>query len=164
VFLLGPIPIMWAITVAGFGAGPLLIFARQWLAGAIITLIGGPLGVFSSRALHAFSNRWIVFVPTGVVLHDHLALAEPVLFPRARVRLFAPSPRREQPADLASSTYGLALLIELTEPQPVAPPHRRGQVVESYGLTTLLLTPSRPGAVIAEARRRRVGGAEKRPQ
>ncbi|HEX7096497.1 MAG TPA: hypothetical protein VF183_11485, partial [Acidimicrobiales bacterium] len=85
VLLLGPIPLCWALTVGGCCAGPLLLAAKQWVAGAIVTAVGLPLAAITWRALHRLSRRWLVFVPAGFVVHDHFALAEPVLFPRAAI-------------------------------------------------------------------------------
>jgi len=91
-YLLGPIELAWAIVVAGVAAGPLLILARQWIAGVVVTIVGLVAAKRAWRSLHALSNRWLVFVPAGVVLHDALALAEPVLFARANVVSFGPAP------------------------------------------------------------------------
>ena len=32
------------------------------------------------RALHQLTQRWLVFVPAGLVVHDHLSVGDPVLF------------------------------------------------------------------------------------
>ena len=90
--LVGPLALAWALTVAGLAAGPLLLAARQWVAGAIAFVVGVPVAVVLVRSMHALSRRWAVFVPAGLVLHDPLTLADPVLFPRQTVEVLRPAP------------------------------------------------------------------------
>ncbi len=106
--------------------------------------------------LHTLARRWLVFVPNGVVVHDPLALAEPVLLARATVRGIGPAPADTRALDLTAGASGLALEVRLAEPVavvPVAPGRHTAEVVRT---DALLVTPSRPGRVLDEARRRRL--------
>ena len=158
--LAGPLALAWALAVAGAASGPLLIAARQWVAGSACLLVGLPVAVVFSRALHNLSRRWVVFVPAGVVIHDPLTLVDPVLFRRqliARLQPAAGAPGDADDAvDLTQGAPGLALEMVLTEPVPVSlvRPGRREGRAESP--TRLRFTPTRPGAVLEEARSRRV--------
>ena len=82
--LFGPLPVAWAVAVAGPVGTALLLAARQWVAGLALMVVGLPAAVLAVRALHGLARRWVVFVPAGLVLHDHHALVDPVLFPRCR--------------------------------------------------------------------------------
>jgi hypothetical protein len=159
-YLLGPIEVAWAIVVAGTAGGPLLLLARQWVAGAIVMVVG-PLAAWRAwRSLYALSFRWLVFVPAGVVLHDALALAEPTLFARADVVALAPAPADTEALDLTANALGLALQIDLTEPHAVgvvAPRTARRRTAEQQPISRLMFTPTRPGAVAAEAHARKIG-------
>jgi hypothetical protein len=138
-------------------AGPLLLAAHQWLAGALALAIGFPAAAVAARSLHTLARRWLVFVPNGVVVHDPLALAEPVLLRRAEVRSFAPAPASTAALDLTRGALGLAL--ELTVAPPVSlvlAAGGGGGVSEATTAAALLVSPTRPGAVLAEARRRRL--------
>lgn len=148
--LLGPLELTWAVAVAGPVGGPLLLAAEQWVVGGVVTVVGIPTAVAAVRALHGLARRWVVFVPNGFVLHDLLAMADPVLFTRSTVaRLGAPTSRPE-PLDLTMGAAGLPLQLELREPLPVAP--RRGRrALDVVEVAAVRFAPSRPGAVLAEA-------------
>jgi hypothetical protein len=159
-YLLGPIPLAWAVVVTGLCAGPLLVFARQWVVGVVVTVVGWLAAWRIWRPLAALANRWLVFVPAGVVVHDAITLAEPTLFQRANVMAFAPAPVGTDALDLTANAFGLALQIDLSSPQPVAcmtNPATRRRDAETRTVDRLIVTPSRPGAVVAAARLRSVG-------
>jgi hypothetical protein len=155
--LLGPLPLAGLAAVAGPIAGPHLVAAGQPVAGAAVLLVGVPVAALAVRALHGLARRWLVFVPAGVVLHDHHALVEAVLFPRATVAGIGPAPVEAagDALDLTQRAFGLALLIELAEPVIVSP-RRPDKVLEVVSVGRLLLAATRPGALLGEARRRRL--------
>lgn len=150
--LIGPIALAWALAIAGIAAGPMLLAARVWVAGAIATLSGGALAALLLRALHGLSRRWVVFVPAGVVLHDLMVLSDPVLFVRAKVERLGPAPAGTDALDLTERAPGLAMEIRLREPTAV--PVARAK--DRLKATAVLCTPTRPGAVLAEAEKRRL--------
>jgi hypothetical protein len=155
--LLGPLPLAWALTTGPLVAGPLLLATERWVWGAVVLAVAVPVVPSGARALHGLARRWVVFVPAGLVLHDPMSLREPVLFRRSSVAHLGPAPADSDGADLTRSALGLALELELVEPQPigVARPGRRGATeAEVLPVERLLFTPTRPGAVLAEARDR----------
>jgi hypothetical protein len=155
--LAGPLVLVWAAAAAGVAAGPLLLAARQWIAGAAVLAVGLPVAVVAIRSLHTLARRWLVFVPNGMVVHDPLALAEPVLLRRADVRSFGPAPADTAALDLTRGALGLALEVTLAPPVSLvlAGGGRQG-VSEATTAAALLVAPTRPGDVLAEARRRRL--------
>jgi hypothetical protein len=152
--LAGPAELAWAVVVAGVAAGPLLLAARQWVAGALALAAGLPLAWLAARSLHILARRWLVFVPAGVVVHDPLALAEPVLFQRSLVRTFGPAPADTDALDLTGGAWGLAVEARLTRPVTLLRVAPRQAPAEIGDVTAVLVTPTRPGRVVAEARRR----------
>jgi hypothetical protein len=159
-YLLGPVPLAWAVVVAGVAGGPLLLLARQWVAGVIVTVLGVLAAWRAWRSLLALSDRWLVFVPAGVVLHDAIVLAEPTLFARAEVISFGPAPAGTDALDLTANAPGLALQLDFSAPQSIAciaSPRARRREAETRVVDRLMITPSRPGAVVAEALSRKVG-------
>jgi hypothetical protein len=153
--LAGPVELAW-LAVVSPAAGALLLAAGQWVAGALVLAGGVALATLGARALHALARRWVVFVPAGLVLHDRLALAEPTLFRRAAISSLAAAPAGTRALDLTAGAAGLALELCLVEPVPLVPASRRGAGAELVDATAVLFTPSRPGRVVAEARRRRI--------
>jgi hypothetical protein len=155
--LAGPLVLVWVAAAAGVAAGPLLLAAGQWIAGVAVLAVGFPVAAAAIRSLHTLARRWLVFVPNGVVVHDPMALAEPVLLRRADVRSFGPAPADTAALDLTRGALGLALEVTLAPPVSVvlAGRGRRG-VSEATTAAALLVAPTRPGAALAEARRRRL--------
>ncbi len=159
--LLGPVPMVVAVAVAGSVTGPLLLAAGAWAAGAVVTVVGGALAVLAGRALHQLSRRWVVFVPAGLVLHDPLLLGDPVLFRRQAVARLGPAPAGTavtEATDVTGRAPGLVLELVLHRAATVvlverAPGRRVARPVETE---RLLFTPVRPGAVLAEAASRRL--------
>ncbi|MEO7429950.1 MAG: hypothetical protein ABIY48_11285 [Acidimicrobiales bacterium] len=154
--LLGPLQLTWLVALAAPVGGPLLIAAHQWVAGGLLLALGGPAAAFAIRALHGLCRRWVVFVPAGLVLHDLQAMVDPVLFPRSSIRRLGPAPADGDGAmDLTQRAFGLALEIELVEATEIAP-RRTDRTVEVEQVQRLLISPTRPGALLGEAARRRV--------
>ncbi|MCU1353957.1 MAG: hypothetical protein JWM05_3166, partial [Acidimicrobiales bacterium] len=145
--LLGPIELAWAVAVAGIVAGPLLLAARAWVLGAIAVAVGLAAAAWCLRSLHQLSTRWVVFVPTGMVLHDPLAAPEPHLFLRKGIRRLGPAAAGTAALDLTGGAAGLALELELVEPlEMLLRSGRTGAGTEA--VTRLLFTPSRPAALL----------------
>jgi hypothetical protein len=155
--LLGPVELAWAAVAAGVAAGPLLLAARQWVAGAVALVVGIVVAWCGVRAMHTLARRWLVFVATGVVIHDPLTLLDPILVRRSQVASLGPAPADAEALDLTGGASGLALELRLAEPLDLLPAGPRRGSAELVEVTALLVTPSRPGRVMAEARRRRIG-------
>jgi hypothetical protein len=153
--LAGPVEAVWAVVVAGLAAGPLLLAARQWALGGVVLAAGLPAAWWGLRILHTLSRRWVVLVPGGLVLHDPLAIVDPILVRRGSVRSFGPAPADTEALDLTRGALGLALELRLAEPVPLLVVRGRG-ASESVSANQLLVTPARPGALLVEARRRRL--------
>ena len=154
--LAGPIPVAWAVLVAAVVGGPLLLAAGRWFAGSAALVVGWPAAVVLARALHSLTQRWAVLVPAGLVLKDHLAVLDPVLMRRTDIEVLHPAPADSDSLDLTAGAPGLALEARLHEAVPlvrVRPGRRQGEPGRSAALR---FTPTRPGAVLVEARRRRI--------
>jgi hypothetical protein len=152
--LLGPVEVAWAATVGLPVAALLLLSARAWVAGGVTAALAVVTVPTLGVALHGLSRRWVVFVPAGLVLHDRMTLVDPVLFTRANIASLGPAPVDSDSLDLTQRAPGLALELQLktkVEMERARPGRHRGDVGSS---ARLLFTPSRAGAVLAEAARR----------
>lgn len=148
--LLGPLPLAVAVAIAGVAAGPLLLAAEAWLAGAAALAVGLPLARVALSALHGLSRRVVVFVPAGFVLADRTVLGEPVLVPRATMARLAPAVRGTSALDLSARALGLLLQVDLAEPATF--PLRRGRHdIDEQRATAFLVAPMRPGAFLRHA-------------
>lgn len=156
--LLGPVPLAWAVVVGGPSAGVLLLAARRWALGAIVLAVALPAAAVLARSLHGLSRRWVVFVPAGMVIHDPMSLADPVLFRRQQVAVVEPAPADPDAdaLDLTQRALGLALQVVLVEDAPLVLTEPGNRVGRTETARRLLLSPTRPGAVLAEARARRL--------
>jgi hypothetical protein len=151
------VPLAWTLIAAGLASGPLLLADRRWILGTVATVAGIIAVPIGGRALHQLSRRWIVFVPTGFVLHDYVALTEPVLFRRSAVERLGPAIAGSPARDLTNGAAGLLLECELTDPAPLGLRHSsadNGTVATLTDVRRFLFAPSRPGALLDEAERR----------
>ena len=149
----GPLAVVWVVTVVAASAGVLLLLAERWIAGPAVLILGAPIAQYGVQAIHRLSNRWLVFVPAGVVLHDKTALREPQLFRTGDITALGPAPLEAPEEDLTLDAMGLALRVRLGESSKILP-NGRSPSPEPTAVDGFLFTPVRPGAVVAEARRR----------
>lgn len=160
--------VTWVIWAAAVITGPLALAARAWPLAAIAVIVSGAGAVTLPRRWHQLSRRWVVLVPAGVVVHDPVVLDETLMLPRRRVVTMAVAElgpaRAAGAADLTGPTPGLAVEIVVDGSTDVTlarrPTERRGRQVS---FEALLVSPTRPGAVLAEASRRRLPVASATP-
>ena len=151
------VPVVSVVCAAAVVTGPMLVAARSWVAGAILTVAGLPIAAAGARSLHQLSRRFVVFVPAGFVLHDHLAISEPVLFRRSVVESISLAPADTDSLDLSAKAPGLAVEVRLHEKVEIARVAADQRTADVGSTARFLIVPSRPGRVLAEARRRRYG-------
>jgi hypothetical protein len=144
------VPLTWLVVVLGVVAGPLLLATGRWAIGAVALLVGAAAAVAGLRSLHQLARRWVVLVPGGLVVHDPLTMPEPQLVPRRMVARFGPAPADTDAHDLTAGAPGLALELELDEPVELLV--RDGRSTALREARAVLLTPSRPRALLEAAR------------
>ncbi|MYE73585.1 MAG: hypothetical protein F4240_09910 [Acidimicrobiia bacterium] len=154
--LAGPLPVAAAITVGGVVSGPLLLAAEHWAIGGVVTATGGALAMAGARSLHSLTRRWLVFVPAGVVLHDHLAVQDPVLLRRRALAGFGPARQGSDALDLSQGAAGLLLELSMSQPITLSAPAKRKSSNQEVQAGAVLIAPSRPGQTIALAQRRQL--------
>lgn len=154
--MLGPIQLVWLAIAGGATLGPLLLFAERWILGAIALVAGWALAYFAVPVLHRLSERWLVFVPRGLVVHDKTALREPQLFRKEDIAALGPAPADSGYEDLSLNGLGLALRAELKEPTKIIlnAQERDTDEVNLTDIDGFIVSPNRPGQVVAEAKER----------
>ena len=154
--MLGPLIVAWGMAVLNPVLAVLLLAARAWVFGGILVVSSAAIDSLLLRALHALSRRWVVFVPAGLVLHDPVSLTDPVLFERRVIETLRPAPADTDSLDLTQRSTGLALELVLTEKVPMVLAKPGNRAGEPGASARLLFTPTRPGAVLKEAKTRRI--------
>lgn len=157
------VPLTWVLVVGGAVAGPLLLAAGRWVVGGVALVAGWAVAAAGVRSLHQLSRRWIVLVPTGLVVHDTMALPEPHLFPRRSIASLAPATVDDLPGgadgtdvvDLTAGAPGLALRLSFAEPVELLLHNGRSATV-TRDAAAVLITPSRAGHLLAAAAEHRI--------
>ena len=146
------LPLGWLLAAGTAISGPLMLAARQWIAGTIITAMAMVWGVTFARRCHRLSRRFAVFVPAGFVLHDHVVLADTAMFAAATVRGLHLAPAGSEAADATGAALGLAVELQLVEPGTIVLAGtidaRQGKALH---VRSVLLSPSRPGRLLDAA-------------
>lgn len=156
VLLLGPLQGVWVLTVAPALMGLWLLASEQWLVGGISLVVGVGTAWWGFRVLWRLARRFVVFVPAGLTVVDELALAEPTLFRRDAIVRLGPAPADSNALDLTAGAAGLIVQIDLDVAAPVVPAAPRGGVASPVETHSVLIAPTRPGAMLADAEHRRI--------
>lgn len=144
----------WGLAAAGLSAGPLLTASEAWLAGVPVTAAGVAVAVFAWPRWYRLARRWLVVVPAGVVVHDHLVLAETAMVPKADVASATLAPVGTAAADLTGPAPGHPIEVRLHRSTTVilaaTPRSPNGTAIH---LTAFLVAPTRPGRALAALNR-----------
>ncbi len=147
--LLGPIPVVTLGIVLGAAAGPIALAAQAWILGAILLIVGWAAASQGLRILHQLTQRWLVFVPAGIVVVDHMQLMDPLRIVKSNLDSIGLADANTTAVDLTYGSLGSALEIALVNPEPII--LRTGEVIS---VSATIVTPSRMQDAFAEATRR----------
>jgi hypothetical protein len=114
-----PAVIAWLLYTTSLIGGSLILAARQYIFGAVLVAIGILLSRTIPRRLHRLARRWLVLVPVGIVVHDHLVLHETIMAPSAKIMSVTRTPDVGEAADLTGGVFGDRITIVLTEADKV---------------------------------------------
>ena len=150
-FLL-PLAIVWVLwTCAVVAAVGMLASGRPlWGFGlAVVAICSGWL--VATRA-HRLSRRWLVLVPSGVVIHDAVVLGETLMMSRPTIRNAQLALADTEAADLTGPAAGHAVQLTLSELATVVfAPTRAAPQGTAIHAKSLLIAPTRPGRALAAA-------------
>jgi hypothetical protein len=147
-FLL-PVAVAGVVWVAAFLATPLLLGARQWIIGALVAVASVFLTWVLLPRFNALSRRWLVFVPAGLVVHDHVVLAETLMVSRAELGGIALAPADSEAADFTGPAAGHAVEVNLREMvSALLAPTKATPRGTALHVQSFIVAPSRPGAVL----------------
>lgn len=114
-----PSVVAWALLSGGLIGGTLLIGAENYVVGAPLLLIGALLTPTVPRRLHRLSRRWLVIVPAGIVVHDHLVLAETQMSMRSKILSITKVNESGETADFTGGILGPRIAVHLKEADKV---------------------------------------------
>lgn len=151
-----PMGLSWSVWCTVTLAAIVSLAAQQWLLAGLLLAACAALSWLLARRFHRFSRRWLVLVPAGIVVHDHLVLGETLMLQRPNVALARLAPADTQAADFTGPSAGHVIeltvremVLALLAPTPAEP---KGKALH---VQSLLVAPSRPGRAlhaIAEAK------------
>jgi hypothetical protein len=116
---MAPAAVAWLILCGSVLGGSCALAARQWIIGGLLLIIGAVLIRFVPRRLHRLSRRWLVLVPAGIVVHDHMVLAETLMVPRANIVSLAAVTEAGESADFSGGVLGMRIAVEQIAPEKV---------------------------------------------
>lgn len=147
--LLPPMAISWLLWAASVVGAPLLLRDRQWLAGVVVGIVAAALTWLLAGRFHRLSRRWLVLVPVGVVVHDHVVLGETLMVQRSNFSVAQLAPADTQAADLTGPAAGNAVEVSVREMVlavfPSTREHPKGRALH---VQSFLVSPSRPGRAL----------------
>jgi len=114
-----PAVIAWLLFTTAIIGGSLFLAAREYVVGAILVAIGILLSRTIPQRLHRLARRWLVIVPVGIVVHDHLVLHETIMAHTEKILSAARASNVGEAADLTGGVIGDRLTIALTEADKV---------------------------------------------
>jgi hypothetical protein len=114
-----PAIIAWMLYTASLIGGSLLLATRQYIFGTVLVAIGIILSRTIPQRLHRLARRWLVLVPVGIVVHDHLVLHETIMAPSAKILSVSRTSDVGEAADLTGGVIGNRITIALREADKV---------------------------------------------
>jgi len=116
---MAPTVIAWGVLVGALLGGTLLTAAQQFFVGIPLVVVGAILASRVPRMLHRHARRWLVIVPAGIVIHDHLVLAETIMSPRSKISHITTVNEPGETADFTGGVAGQRLAVQLREADKV---------------------------------------------
>lgn len=141
----------WLVWVALTIVAINLLAGDALILGAIVAVAALLLTIALPRRFHRFSRRWLVSVPSGLVIHDHVVLAETAMFMHNAVINIGIETAQSEAADLSGKCAGVGLVITLKDFDTVVlagtPKNPGGSAIH---VKSMRVCPTRPGRTITE--------------
>ena len=141
--------IMWMLWTSSTIVGSLALVNRAWIAGGTLVALAVIGIVLLPSRFHRLSRRWLVRVPAGLVVHDHVVLAETAMFGRSAVSAIELTDDLGDDADLAGGGRGPGLRVSLADFETVVlaatSDHPGGRAIH---VRSFRVRPSRPGRAL----------------
>lgn len=117
---IAPMLLTWVVTACVLAAFLFSVAAENWVLTAVTAPLAGVLVWLAATRLHRFSRRWLVIVPAGVVVHDHVLLAETFMVKSHTVTGVKAAAAPGEALDLTGVTRGSLLVVTLRDSENLA--------------------------------------------
>ncbi|MFT3853636.1 MAG: hypothetical protein QM733_12980 [Ilumatobacteraceae bacterium] len=142
----------WLVWAALLVTGFVLLVHEDWVVGVVPAALGVAASWQLGLRCHRLSRRWLVVVPAGLVVHDHLVLAETLLVQRTTLTRVGLALTGTEAADLTGPSGGHAVEIAVREMVKITfAPTARGADTRAIHARSFLVAPTRPGRALADA-------------
>jgi hypothetical protein len=141
-----PTVIAWSILSFSLIGGTLYTTSEQFVIGVPLLVVGAVLATRVPKLLHRHSRRWLVIVPAGIVVHDHLVLAETVMSPRSKIASLTTVGEAGESADFTGGVAGPRLAVQLREADKIVLSRITAKILgttEALHVTTFSVAPRR---------------------
>jgi len=149
---MAPTVVAWAVLSFALIGGSLLVTQQQYITGVPLVIIGIVLATRVPKMLHRHARRWLVVVPAGIVIHDHLVLAETVMSPRSKIASLTVVAEAGASADFTGGVAGSRLAVQLREADKIVLSRITAKILkttEALHVTTFSVAPRRLAAALA---------------
>ena len=149
---MAPAVVAWLIVVTTLISGSLLTAAESYIAGVPLLIVGAVLCTRTPRHLHRLSRRWLVVVPAGVVVHDHVVLAETFMVRSVAMSSVEVVDAAGDAADLTGGVTGRHVRIAMRDADKVvlSPITARTMgTTEALHVLSFTVAPRRPADLMA---------------
>ena len=146
-----PAALVWCLHVGALTAGAVLAADAHVAIGVVLLVLGAGLSLTVPRRLHRLARRWLVVVPAGIVVHDHVVLAETFMVRRSAVTGVQVTTGPTDAADLTGGVAGARLAISLATPEKVILSDITARLLKTTGalhVSTFAVAPRRPAAFL----------------
>lgn len=144
-----PVLLSGIVWCAALISAPLMLASHQWVAGAVLAALAITLTWLVVPRFHLLSRRWLVLVPAGIVVHDHVVLAETLMVTRRDVANVQLALAGTEAADLTGPATGHAIEVALSAMATATlAPTRSSPRGRELHMQSFLVAPTRPGSFL----------------
>lgn len=148
-----PSALVWLVAWA---LGAVALHVEPSIATAIAALASALLAAFGWRRVSVLAQRWLVFVPAGIAVHDPLMLRDTFMVRRHDVRavsLAEQSPSSDESFDITGTTWGQPVQITLAHLHDVSLSSfgaRMTRTLDRVHVRVLRIAPTRADVALRE--------------
>lgn len=130
----------------------------EWIIGSIAAVLAIGGAVVLPRRFHRFTRRWLVWVPAGVVIHDHVVLAETAMMSKRTISGVEPWQPGSQALNASGAPSRRGLVISLHDPETmIMAPTKEHPGGHALHVRSFMVRPSRVQPALTELSARLAG-------
>lgn len=115
-----PMVIAWLLATGSLASFLFTLAGEVWWLAASTGVVAALLAWVAVTRLHRFARRWLVIVPAGIVVHDHLLLAETFMVKSNTVTSVRLADAPGEALDLSGITRGTVMVVSMRDAENLA--------------------------------------------